>query len=489
MPYEAVIGLEVHAELRTASKMFCGCDAHAFGAAPNTHVCPVCLGMPGALPVVNRMAVDYAIMGALALHCEVADVSVFARKNYTYPDLPKGYQISQYEQPVGIHGWLDVPLAGAPKRIGITRVHLEEDTAKLSHVDECSLVDYNRSGIPLLEIVTEPDIRSAEEARQALVQLQQVLRYLRISSADMEKGAMRCEANVSVRPQNSAAFGTKVEVKNLNSFRSVKLALGHEIERQSSVLRSGGAVEQVTVGWDEERRCTVVQRKKESSHDYRYFPEPDLPPLVIDSAWVKQACSRLPELADARLARFEAQCGITKASAELLTQDRDVADYFEEAVGAYGGSAASVASWIMGEMFRLMRAAGKEIGQVGVPAAELADLLRLVDEGTISATVAKRTLARMSASGSSAREIVRAEGLGQVSDTDALTAVVEAVIDACPDEVGKYLGGKTQVLGWLVGRVMQETEGKANPTLVRSVLAERLSRRQQGQSPEVESQT
>ncbi|MDH7487604.1 MAG: Asp-tRNA(Asn)/Glu-tRNA(Gln) amidotransferase subunit GatB [Anaerolineae bacterium] len=474
MQYEPIIGMEVHAELLTASKMFCGCDAHIFGAPPNTHVCPVCLGLPGVLPVINRKAVEYTLMAGLALHCQIAEFSVFARKNYTYPDLPKGYQISQYELPLCRDGWLDVEVDGQSRRIGITRAHLEEDTAKLFHAGGYSLVDFNRAGVPLLEIVSEPDIRSPEEARQYLIRLQQILRYLGVSSADMEKGAMRCEANVSLRPVGSTALGTKVEVKNLNSFRSVKLALEYEIERQARVLEAGGTVEQVTMGWDEVHNRTVVQRSKEYADDYRYFPEPDLPPLEISREWVAEIRSRLPELPEAKRARFIADYGLDAQQAEVLVQERAVADYFEEAVAAYGGAARAVAPWISGELFRLLRAQGLEMAEVPVPAKALADLLILIDEGKITSGTGKQVLAQMFASGRSAAEIVEAEGLAQVSDAATLEAAVRKVLAAYPDEVAKYREGKSQIIGWLMGQVMRETKGKANPQLVRELLERQL---------------
>ncbi len=474
MEYEPVIGMEVHAELLTASKMFCGCDAHIFGAAPNTHVCPVCLGMPGALPVINRKAVEYTIMAGLALDCQIAEFSVFARKNYTYPDLPKGYQISQYELPLCHDGWLEVEVDGRTKRIGVTRAHLEEDTAKLTHVGEHSLVDFNRSGLPLLEIVSEPDIRSPEEARHYLIKLQQILRYLGVSTADMEKGAMRCEANVSLRPVGSTQFGTKVEVKNLNSFRAVKLSLKYEIERQTGVLRAGGTVEQVTMGWDEAGNRTVVQRSKEHADDYRYFPEPDLPPLEISRLWVKEIRSRLPELSDVKRARFIADYGLILEQASVLVQEREVADYFEKVVATYGRASRTVAAWISGELFRLMRSQGVDITAVRISPGGLADLLILIDRGTIHASIAKQVLAKMFASGRSAAEIVETEGLAQVSDARALKAAVEKVLAAHPDEVAKYRSGKTQIIGWLMGQVMRETRGKANPQLVRELLQQRL---------------
>ena len=469
-----MIGMEVHAELLTASKMFCGCDARIFGAAPNSHVCPVCLGMPGVLPVINQKAVESTILVGLALKCNIAELSVFARKNYTYPDLPKGYQISQYEMPLCTDGWLQLELEDGPKRIGITRAHLEEDTAKLTHVGEHSLVDFNRSGIPLLEVVCEPEIRTPEEARQYLVKLQQILRYLGVSSADMEKGAMRCEANVSLRPLGSVGFGTKVEVKNLNSFRSVKLALEYEIERQAQVLDAGETVEQVTVGWDETGNRTVVQRSKEHANDYRYFPDPDLPPLEISREWVEAIRLRLPELPDARRERFVADYGLEEQHAVVLVQEREVADYFEQVAAAYGGGARNVSSWITGELFRLMRSEGVEIGNMGIPAARLADLLNIIDGGTINVNMGKHVLEKMFSSGEPAEAIVESEGLAQVSDGAALIEAVDRILGAYPDEVAEYRAGRDQILGWLMGQVMRETKGRGNPQLARRLLLEQL---------------
>lgn len=488
--YETIIGLEVHAQLLTASKMFCGCSADYAAAPPNTHVCPVCMALPGALPVINRLAVEKTIRAGLALNCTIAGHTLFARKNYHYADLPKGYQISQYELPLCHSGWLDIEAEGAARRVGIARAHLEEDTGKLTHMGEAAgdtrlsagrgaatLVDLNRAGIPLLEIVTEPDLRSPEEARAYLVKLQQILRYLGVSSGDMEKGAMRCEANVSIRPVGQTQFGTKVEVKNLNSFRSVKLALEYEVARQIAVLEAGGRVVQVTMGWDEEHGRTVVQRSKESADDYRYFPEPDLPPLEINPAWVAELRAALPELPDARAARFAAVYALDERDAALLAGERATADYFEATAAALGGTAPAArtaANWITGELFRLMKAAGAEIEQVQVGPAALADLLGRVERGEINANSGKRVLGQMFETGQPAGRIIDELGLAQVSDADALAAAVDAVLARYPDEVAKYRAGKESVLGWLMGQVMRETRGKGNPALVRALLAKAL---------------
>ena len=473
MKYEAIIGMEVHAELLTQSKMFCSCSADFFGAEPNTLTCPVCTGMPGVLPVINQKAIEYTIMTALALNCKIAEASVFSRKNYFYPDLPKAYQISMYDLPLSENGWLEIEVDSGSKRIGIERVHLEEDTAKLFHVGGHSLVDFNRSGVPLMEIVSQPDMRSADEAYAYLTKLRQILRYLGVSSGDMEKGAMRCEANVSLRPVGSTEYGTKVEVKNLNSFRSVTLALDYEIQRQSQILDEGGSIEQVTMGWDENRGVTVVQRSKEYAHDYRYFPEPDLPPLSISQEWVEEIRDRLPELPDARRNRFLAEYGLSAYDAGVLTTDKAVADYFEACVKAYP-EAKTVSNWITGELFRLLKETETGIEEVRITPAALAELLTLVEKGTINQNTAKAVLGEMFQTGRAAAEIVAEKGLAQISDADELERVIDEVISANPDQVAEYRAGKERLLGWFVGQVMKATRGKANPQLVTELLKEKL---------------
>jgi len=493
--YETVIGLEVHAQVLTASKMFCACSADYAAATPNTHVCPVCMALPGALPVINRAAVEKTLLAGLALNCTISEHAVFARKNYHYADLPKGYQISQYELPFCRDGWLEIDAGERPKRIGITRAHLEEDTGKLVHAAEGgrlmgpggvqTMVDLNRAGVPLLEIVTEPDLRSPDEAYAYLTQLQRVLRYLGVSTADMEKGAMRCEANVSIRPLGQAAFGTKVEVKNLNSFRSVKLALEYEVRRQIDALERGERVVQVTMGWDEEAGRTVLQRSKESADDYRYFPEPDLPPLEVSRTWVEELRARLPELPSAKAARFVAELGLEPKEAALLVEERPVAEYYEAAVvelqtkrtqsgqpraASAQATAKSVFNWVTGELFRLMKGGGIDIASVSVTPAALADLLALIDEGRINQNSAKRALGVMFETGRSADEVMQELGLGQVSDESALTKIVAKVIAANEDQVTKYRSGKESVFNWLLGQVMRETRGKGNPALVRELL-------------------
>ena len=468
-----MIGLEVHAQLLTRSKMFCGCSTDSAGAAPNTRVCPVCLGMPGVLPVINRAAVEKTVMTGLALNCQISSYSRFARKNYPYPDLMKGYQISQYELPLCHDGWLEIDVAGRRKRIGIRRVHLEEDTAKLFHAGEFSLIDVNRAGTPLMEIVTEPDIRSADEAREYLVKLQQILRYLGVSTGNMEEGAMRCEPNVSVRPAGATEWGTKVEIKNLNSFRAVKLGLEYEIERQVKLLEAGERVQQVTMGWDEARGVTVVQRSKEEAHDYRYFPEPDLPPLVLDEAWVSRLRAGLVELPDAKRQRFVAQYGLSAKDAELLTAEREVADYYEAGVRAYGDPI-KIMHWVSGELFRLLKANEQSIADVKVTPDMLAELLRLVDQKAINLNTAKAVFDEMYATGRPAGAIVQERGLAQISDDAELRAIVADVIAKNPEPAASFRAGKEQALGFLVGQVMRATRGKANPKLAGDLLRRAL---------------
>jgi aspartyl-tRNA(Asn)/glutamyl-tRNA(Gln) amidotransferase subunit B len=480
--YEAIVGMEVHAQLLTRSKMFCGCDADVFGAEPNTHVCPVCMGMPGALPVINRRAVEQAVMVGLALHCQVNERAVFSRKNYFYPDMPKAYQISMYDFPLCEHGWieLDDPEGSedAKKRVRIRRVHLEEDAAKLFHAGDHSLVDFNRSGLPLMEIVTEPDIRTPEEARVYLTTLRTILRYLAVSTGDMEKGAMRCEANLSLRPAGSPTLGTKVEVKNLNSFRSVKQALEYEIDRQAKVLDAGDRVAQVTMGWDERHGRTVEQRSKETSEDYRYFPEPDLPPLSLNAAWVAEIGARLPELPDAKRARFQDEYGLPAGDAAVLVGDREVASFFEAAAKSgrsQGVAPKAVSNWLTGDLFRLLKAENAEIGEVPMTPEALAGLVALVEKGRITANSGRAVLAEMLLTGRKSEEIVEERGLAQVSDEEALARIVDQLLVDNPDKVERYRAGKETLLQWFVGQVMRATRGKANPQVVRDLLEDRLS--------------
>ncbi|MFZ5808445.1 MAG: Asp-tRNA(Asn)/Glu-tRNA(Gln) amidotransferase subunit GatB [Chloroflexota bacterium] len=478
--YEAVIGLEVHAELATRSKMFCACEVvDSTVAEPNIAVCPVCSGMPGVLPVVNRMAVELGVRLALALECEMARVSIFARKNYFYPDLPKGYQISQYEEPLAQRGRLTILTSQGEKVVRIRRVHLEEDTGKLTHVNKngesYSLVDLNRAGVPLLEIVTEPDLHTAEEVRAYAMALRNVLRYCGVNSGDMQKGVLRIEPNVSVRKAGSHNLGTRTEIKNLNSFRALERAVAYEIERQIEVLEQGGQVEQETRGWDESEGITVPQRSKEEAHDYRYFPEPDLPPLVVSEEWVAQIRRSLPELPIQRRRRFQEQYGLSAYDAEVLTDERTVAEYFEEAVRRAGEiSPKIIANWVSGELFGLMNQAGSEFDPQRLPAERLVELLTLLQKGVINQMTAKSVLAEMFGTGKRAEEVIRAGGLEQVSDHQQIAEWVRQVCDENPAQVSAYLKGKETIAQWLFGQVMRRAGGKANPQVVRQVLADYL---------------
>lgn len=476
MEYEAVIGLEVHVELKTESKAFCSCTT-AFGGEPNTHICPVCLGLPGVLPVINHQMVEFGLKTALALNCEIAPICKFDRKNYYYPDLPKNYQISQYDMPLARNGYLEIEVDGVKKRIGITRIHMEEDAGKLIHVEgpggDYSLVDYNRAGVPLLEIVSEPDLRSPEEARTYMEKLKAILEYIEVSDCKMQEGSLRCDANVSVRPKGSTTFGTKTEVKNMNSFRALQRALSFEIERQIAVLERGERVVQETRAWDEEKQVTYTMRSKEEAHDYRYFPEPDLVPLAIDHEWIEKVRATLPELPDARRERLIRQYGLPEYDAGIITSSKALADYFERAVSLFP-DAKQVANWLMGDFLHLLNAKGLEPNQAPVSPEGLAELLKLQQEGTISVKIAKQVLEEMFATGKGAQEIVEAKGLVQISDVAELTAIVERVLAAHPKVVEDYRKGKEKALGFLVGQVMKETKGKANPGLVNELLKERL---------------
>jgi len=477
--YEAVIGLEVHSQLLTASKMFCGCSAEYAGAAPNSHVCPVCLGMPGMLPVINRRAVELTIMTGLALNCEIPAASKFDRKNYPYPDLVKGYQISQYDLPFCQDGWIDVEVDGQVRRIGMERVHLEEDTARLVHGNDsdghpASFADMNRSGVPLMEIVSKPDLRSPAEARAYLQKLRSILRALGVSTGNMEEGSFRCDANISMRPVGQTEYGTKAEVKNMNSFRAVFRALEYEIKRQTEVLQRGERVVQETRGWVEERGVTVSQRSKEQAHDYRYFPEPDLPPVFVAAEWVGEIKAKLPELPDARRERYVAQHGLTPYLAGQLTATAEIGELFERTLALYPDPR-KVGNWIQTELFRLQKESGDEEGASGLPSPDhLADLLKLVDAGTINQTAAKQVFEEMYRTGRAPGEVVEALGLTQVSDADELTRIVDEVIAANPKPVADYKGGKVSAAGRLVGEVMKATRGRANPGVVKDVLYARL---------------
>ncbi len=483
MQYEAVIGLEVHAELETRSKMFCSCPVvDSTIAEPNSAVCPVCTGMPGTLPVLNERAVEYALRVALALNCEINTISIFARKNYFYPDLPKGYQISQYEQPLAINGHLTILTEKGEKVVRVRRVHLEEDTGKLTHFmndDEAySLVDLNRAGVPLLEIVTEPDMHSAEEVRQFAMALRSVLRYLRVNSGDMQKGVMRVEPNVSVRLVGSQELGTRTEIKNLNSFRALERSIAYEIDRQGQALDAGQNILLQTLGWDEVQGKTVIQRSKEEAHDYRYFPEPDLPPLVIDTGYLDKIRESLPELPAAKLKRFQDQYQLTAYEAGVLIAIPDVADYFEQVVcKTQELSPKFAANWITGDLFNLLNQSGKEIGEIQITPAALAELLLLISQGDINQNTARLVLERMFATGHSASEIISELGLQQISDRDIILTWVNSVIADHPDQVDRYLAGKTSVINWLFGQVMRVAQGKANPELLRQELEKQLAQK------------
>jgi aspartyl-tRNA(Asn)/glutamyl-tRNA(Gln) amidotransferase subunit B len=478
MHYEPVIGLEIHAQLLTASKIFCGCST-AFGAAPNTHICPVCLGLPGALPVLNRAAVDHAIRAALALECTIHETSIFARKNYFYPDLPKGYQISQYEQPLATGGVVELSSGGGTRRVGITRVHLEEDAGKSLHdgfvdSDRKTYVDFNRSGVPLIEIVTEPDLRSAAEAAEFFTRLRETLVWLGVNDGNMEEGSLRCDANVSVRPVGATTLGTKAEVKNLNSFRFLQKALEHEIERQIETLGDGGRIVQETRLWDAAAGRTVSMRSKEEAHDYRYFPEPDLPPVTVDADRIHRIKAAMPELPRGRRERFVDQYALPEYDAAQLTASRGVADYFEAVVAA-GAAAKPASNWIMGELARTLKARGVEISASPIPAVRLAGLLALVDRGAISGPIAKDVFEKMASSGRSAEEIVAAEGMTQIDDDSRLATIISDVLAAHVDAVAQYRAGKTATFGFLVGQVMKAAAGKANPRRVNELLKNTLA--------------
>jgi len=479
MEYETVIGLEVHVQLSTKSKIFCSCDT-SFGAAPNENTCPICLGMPGVLPVLNKEVVQRAIRVGLATESTIADYSQFARKNYFYPDLPKGYQISQYDKPVAERGKIEIVLDGETKTIGITRVHIEEDAGKLIHGEnlghpDSSYVDLNRTGVPLLEIVSEPDIRSPEEAKKYLEKLKTILLYLDVSDCNMEEGSLRCDANVSIRPMGATQFGTRTELKNMNSFRFLQRALDYEVERQRQVLEDGGKVVQETRLYDPDKNVTISMRGKEEAHDYRYFPDPDLVPVVVNSDWVEEARATLPELPDAKRDRFVAEYSLPTYDAEVLTAVRAVADYFEEAAKGNKNSKA-VSNWVMGDVLRVLKEKNLTAGECPVTPAMLSGMLDLMDKGVISGKIAKTVFDEMAATGKDAKTVVEEKGLTQISDTGAIEAEVDKIIAANPSQVAEYRGGKDKLIGFFVGQVMRATKGKANPALVNEILTEKLGK-------------
>jgi len=489
MQFETIIGLEVHAQLLTRSKMYCRCSSDYADTPPNTHVCPVCLGMPGVLPTINKQAVEYTIMTALALNCTISDYTKFDRKNYPYPDLMKGYQISQFDNPVGQNGWLTIEVDGTEKTIGITRVHLEEDVAKMVHQnssrsDSYSLVDVNRAGCPLMEVVGEPDLRSPEEARQYLIKLRSILQYLGVSTGNMEEGSFRCDANISIRPVNSEEYLAKVEVKNMNSFRAVYRAMEYEAKRQRKASEEGKKLVQETRGWVEEQGKTVSQRSKEYAHDYRYFPEPDLPSLVIDQKWVENIRARLPELPDDRRNRFITDLGLPLYDANLLTGSKAMADYYEDCLRTESFNklpadrgAKEISNWLLGEVSRILNASSIEIDDFRnkVSPDRLVSLSVLTIQGTINMATAKSVLEEMFKKGIPADEVVKELGLSQISDTNSIESEAITAIESNPQAVADYKAGKTSAIKFLVGQVMKATRGRANPQMVNELLEKKLS--------------
>jgi len=476
--YETVIGLEVHVQLGTSTKIFCGCP-NEFGSAPNTNVCPVCLGLPGALPVISRRAVELAVNAGLALHCQINPFSRFARKNYFYPDLPKGYQISQYDQPLAEHGFLDIAPESGKKRIGVTRVHMEDDAGKSIHdgfrdSDRYTYVDLNRSGTPLIEIVSEPDMRSSDEAHAYMTEIKQVLQYIGVSDCDMEKGQLRCDANVSVRLRGAEKFGTRAEIKNLNSFRFLKLAIDYEVERQIEIVEARGVIVQETRLFNVETGQTVSMRSKEHAHDYRYFPEPDLVPLRVSDHWLSEIKNKLPELPSDRRERFVSTYGLREYDAQVLTLTRETSDYFETAAKV-SGDGRNTANWVVGDLMGLLKAAGKEVTDSPVPAVHLGELVALINKGELSGKLGKEILPKMFETGDAPSVIMEREGLKQISDTGALEKIVEEVLAGNPKQVEQYKSGKTAVIGFLVGQVMKASRGQANPAAVTDLLKAKLS--------------
>ncbi len=475
--YEPVIGLEVHVQLATATKIFCSCPT-SFGAPPNTNVCPVCLGLPGALPVLSRDAVELAIQGSVALNCSVRPQSRFARKNYFYPDLPKGYQISMYDEPLAEHGWVDIVVDGVAKRIGVTRVHMEDDAGKSVHEgfrdsERYSYVDLNRCGTPLIEIVSEPDMRSSDEAYAYLAEVKQALQFIGVSTCDMEKGHLRCDANVSVRLKGAEKLGTRAEIKNLNSFRFLKEAIEYEIARQVALVESGGRVIQETRLYDPDAGETVGMRSKEHAHDYRYFPEPDLLPLCVDEAWLNRLTAAMPELPARKRARFISDYGLREYDADVLTAARPISEFFET-VASVSGDPKTAANWVMGDLMGLLKSEGKEITESPVSAERLGELVGLLSKGEISGKLAKDIFAKMAATGQPAASIIEKEGLKQISDTGALETIAADVIANNAKQVEQYKGGKTTVLNFLVGQVMKATRGQANVGVVTELLKQKL---------------
>lgn len=475
MKYEAVIGLEVHSQMLTETKIFCGCPTK-FGSEPNTQTCPVCIGMPGVLPVLNKKALEFAIKTGLAMHCRISPYSRFARKNYFYPDLPKGYQISQYELPICEHGYIEVIIDGEIKKIGITRVHMEEDAGKNIHGEEenYSFVDLNRAGVPLMEIVSEPDIRSPIEAVEYMKKLRTILRYLGVCDGNMEQGSLRCDANISVRPVGQKEYGTRTEVKNINSFRFVEKALDYEIKRQIKVLENGGKIVQDTRLWDSTRSITESMRGKEEAHDYRYFPEPDLVSIIVEQKWIDEIKKSLPELPDIKRKRFVSDYGLPEHDADFLTSEKPLADWYEKAV-KLGGQPKAVSNWIMSDLLRLLNAENKSIDACPLKPKQLVDMLKLIENGTISGKIAKTVFEEMYKTGKDAEVIVEEKGLVQISDAGAIDKAIDEVIAKHPNEVDRFRFGEEKLIGFFVGQVMKLTKGKANPQMVNELLKKKLS--------------
>ncbi|HIJ78418.1 MAG: Asp-tRNA(Asn)/Glu-tRNA(Gln) amidotransferase subunit GatB [Desulfobulbaceae bacterium] len=477
MEFETVIGLEVHAQLKTKSKIFCGCTTE-FGNPPNSNTCPICLGMPGVLPVLNKKVVEYAMKMGLATNCEIPPMNEFARKNYFYPDLPKGYQTSQFDKPICEHGWVEIEVEGKTRKIGLTRIHMEEDAGKLIHDERepKSYVDLNRTGVPLIEIVSEPDLRSPEEAVAYLKKLHAILRYLDICDGNMQEGSFRCDANISLRPKGQQEFGTRTELKNMNSFRNVQRALEYEERRQRDLLLDGEQVIQQTLLWDPDKGVSSSMRSKEEAHDYRYFPCPDLVPVVIDQAWIEAIRATLPELPDARKARFVTELELSENDAGVLTSSRELADYFEAALKDYGNGK-KLGNWIMTELMKSMKGEdAMDISQCPVAPANLAALLTMIDKGTISGKIAKTVFEEMMISGKDAEAVVKEKNLVQMSDEGELVAIVQEIIAANPEQAQQFREGKGKVMGFFVGQLMQKTKGKANPQLANQLFAKELNK-------------
>lgn len=474
MEFETVIGLEVHAELSTKTKIFCNCYTE-FGAPPNTHTCPICLGHPGTLPVLNKQAVDFAIKAALALNCEISMDTKFDRKNYFYPDLPKAYQISQYDKPIGKNGWIEIDINNVKKRIRINRLHLEEDAGKLIHSDNGNetLIDYNRVGVPLIEIVSEADLRSPEEAKLYLEKLKSILQYTAVSDVKMEEGSLRCDANISLRPEGQREFGTKTELKNMNTFRGVQRALEYEVKRQTELLDENKEVIQETLRWNDEQGITITMRSKEDAHDYRYFPDPDLVDMQLDQEWIDKIKAELPELPDSRKARYIKDYGLTSYDADILTSTKSIADFFEESL-TYSKDAKAIANWIMGDLLAYLNQQNLTINESKITSKNFGEMLNLIENGTISGKIAKMVFKEIIETGKSPTVIVEEQGLVQISDESEIEGIINQILDNNQQSVEDYRNGKQQALGFLVGQVMKETKGKANPQIVNKLLMNKL---------------